>query len=271
MFELFTINITHMRNTIKRVLREFALKEAEETSHSKCRYINRVIGKEYTTTNVKDKIGDDGIKNVDFIIELVKKIDFPKNIDFTIRLAYSPSRDINNPKNFENAKGFYFNDPNDNCTKKENIEDTWGHYLWLVIRENTMSTIMIGRDKPKLLREVNIDRLLNNLNNYFGLNIKEEELSSVQNLNQIDLTNERLFFKMISKPEKKSEEPPLKKEEILLIKQKKYVIDKIKKTIHPKNKPKEIQKIEEFVELILNSELLTLEDEKAIEYLISLI
>jgi hypothetical protein len=260
-----------MRNTIKRILREFALKEAEETPHSKCRYINRVIGKEYTTTNVKDKIGEDGIKKINFIIELVKKIDFPERVGLAINLALAPSIDVKNPKSFENAKGFYFNDPKDNCTEKKNIEDTWGHYLWLIIRGNSMTTIMIDKDKPKSLREVNIDRLLSNLNNYFGLNIKEKELSSVENLKQIDLTNERLFFKMISKPEKNSEEPPLKKEEMFLIKQKKYVIDKIKKTIHPKNKPKEIQKIEEFVELILNSELIAPEDEKAIEYLISLI
>jgi len=253
-------------------LREFVLKEAEETDHAKCRYVNRVANeRNHKTTNVKDKIGKEGIENIKFIIELVKKIDFPKNIDIAINLAYSPSRDVNNPEGFENAKGFYFNDPNDNCTKKENIEPSWGHYLWLIIRDNSITTIMIHRTKPKDLREVNIDRLINNLNNYFGLNIKEKELSSAENLKQIDLTNERLFFKMISKPEKKSEESPLKNEEILLVKQKKYVIDKIKKTIHPKNKPKEIQKIEEFINLILNLEPFTPEDEKAIEYLISLI
>jgi hypothetical protein len=259
-----------MRNIIKKVLREYALKEAEETNHLKCRYINRVVGKPKPspkTTNVKDKIGDDGVEHVDFVIELVKKIDFPKNISFTINLAYAPGRDLNNPKSFDRAKGFYFNDPNDECTDKTKFhyEDSWGHYLWLVVENNAIVTILINTAKPNLLREVKIERLIENLNSYFGLDIKKN-ISSIKNLKQINLKNEKLFYKMISSPEKLS-----KDEKEISLDDFPYIVNFVEKTIRPKNKPKEKQKIEDFVELLLNAKTLSLENQKTIEFLFSLI
>lgn len=252
-----------MRNIIKKVLREFALKEAEESSHASCRYIQRVRSKpSYTTTNVPQKIGESNVEKARYIIELIKKIDFPSSAEFFIPIAFSNNSDFSEPKNFFSAKGFYYEDPNDNCSKYEKYSSSWGNQISMIVEDNTIITILMHKNskKPKSrknggeLKEVNVDVLKNNLKKYKNIDIPNT-IEGIRSMKQINIKNEREYYEIVSKKTRQKQTPQLPSNKLeIIINDIKYVIDKDDKTFYQKNKLKEKQKIQDYINKLLDAD-----------------
>jgi hypothetical protein len=239
-----------MREKIKILLREFEFNEAEETTHSKERVDNRVFNKKsYQTTNVPDKLSASSYEDVKYRLELVKKVDFPDGIQFAINLGYAPSKDSKNPKDFDSAKGFYYDDP----SNSKDSGDSWGHILWLVIKDNSMVTVSIHREqlkdksgKPYI--EVKPDNLKKYLTNFKGYEIPDT-ISGLKGIDKMDLTSIEDFVEM-----RETSYAPINKneEEILTIGDEDYVINRVEKTFYPKFRPKRKKKILDYYITVVN-------------------
>jgi len=220
-----------MEQLIKKYLRE-----ASETGHYKERLDTRFYNrKPYQTTNVPNILTPISYEKAKHYLEILKRVDFPKNLEFAVAIGYSPIQDKFNPKGFNKASGFYYYDKN----KRE--EDSWGHIIWVVVKNNKLITITLHREELKdkdnnykPYQKISIEKLITYINK-----VKKPKSAD----ERIDLTSKEEFDFM-----KSADFKPLNKNEIELpINDKVYVVDKKGRIFYPQYQPKLSQDIESYV------------------------
>lgn len=218
-----------MKSLIKKYLRE-----AIETDHFKKRLRTRFYNdKSYQTTNVPDKLTPISYEKAKYYLEILKNIDFPKKTEFAVAIGYSPLQDKTNPRSFTKANGFYYYDKN-----ARHEEDSWGHIIWVVVKDNSLVTLTLHRgdlkDKTtgRPYQKISMERLITYINK-----VKKPESSK----DKIELSKEDFEFM------KNADFKPLNKNEVeLKFKDKIYVIDMVGKVFYPQYLPKEAQDIESY-------------------------
>jgi hypothetical protein len=265
---IFICKNLYMRSLIKKILREYVINEVSDRVHSLDRYSDRVTNTK--TSNLLEKLGSK--KEIDYKLDVLRKINFPKDVSFYVLLSYSPERDKIKPSGFDTAKGFYYYDPK----KGSKGGPDWGHKILAIVENNEFVTILYTPGVPyknkysyERLREVKFDVLLDNLKKYKNITFPKE-IEKVKSMKQVNLTNVKDYYNMTSPSYKK--EPILKKsEDEIMIDDKSYIIDRDDMVFYLKNNPKDKKNIRDYVnDVISNAESLSPETAKLISKFIEL-